>query len=36
MREGLKVGRRLMEQGVLGRFAVDFVAVRNDHGAWDV
>jgi hypothetical protein len=36
MREGLKVGRRLMEQGVLGRFAVDFVAVRNDRGAWEV
>ena len=36
MREAIKVGRRLMEQGVLGRFAVDFVAVRNDHGAWEV
>lgn len=36
MREGIKVGRRLMEQGVLGRFAVDFVAVRNDRGAWEV
>jgi hypothetical protein len=36
MREALKVGRRLMEQGVLGRFAVDFVAVRNDRGAWEV
>jgi hypothetical protein len=36
MREALKVGRRLMEQGVLGRFAVDFVAVRNDQGAWEV
>jgi len=36
MREALKVGRRLMEQGVLGRFAVDFVAVRNARGAWEV
>jgi hypothetical protein len=36
MREAIKVGRRLMEQGVLGRFAVDFVAVRNDRGAWEV
>jgi len=42
MREGLKVGHKLMEQGVLGRFAVDFVAVRNDRsdrgdqGAWEV
>jgi hypothetical protein len=36
MREAVKVGRRLMEQGVLGRFAVDFVAVRNERGAWEV
>jgi hypothetical protein len=36
MREALKVGRRLMEEGVLGRFAVDFVAVRNDRGEWEV
>jgi hypothetical protein len=36
MREAMKVGRRLMEEGVLGRFAVDFVAVRNDRGAWEV
>jgi hypothetical protein len=31
--EGLKVGRRLAKEGVLGRAAVDFVAVR-DGGAW--
>jgi hypothetical protein len=31
--EGLKVGRRLAREGVLGRAAVDFVAVR-DGGAW--
>jgi hypothetical protein len=36
MREAVKVGRRLMQEGVLGRFAVDFVAVRNDAGGWDV
>ena len=30
MREAMKVGRRLMQEGVLGRFALDFVAVRND------
>ena len=29
MREALKVGRRLMREGVLGRFALDFVTVRN-------
>jgi hypothetical protein len=35
MREALKVGRRLMREGVLGRFALDFVAVRNDRNDWD-
>jgi hypothetical protein len=32
-REAVKVGERLAEEGVLGRFALDFVAVRRD-GAW--
>jgi pheganomycin biosynthesis PGM1-like protein len=36
MREALKVGRRLMKEGVLGRFALDFVTVRNESGEWDV
>jgi hypothetical protein len=31
--EGLKVGRRLAREGVIGRAAVDFAAVRRD-GAW--
>jgi hypothetical protein len=31
--EGLKVGRRLAREGVIGRAAVDFVAVRED-GEW--
>lgn len=35
MREALKVGRRLQREGVLGRFALDFVAVRNAQGAWE-
>lgn len=34
-REALKVGNRLTREGVLGRFAVDFVAVRRNDGAWD-
>jgi hypothetical protein len=34
MREALKVGRRLQREGVLGRFALDFVAVRNPQGEW--
>ena len=29
-----KIGTRLAREGVLGRFAVDFVVVRDDHGAW--
>ena len=33
--EGLKVGRRLVREGVLGRAGVDFVAVR-EAGAWRV
>lgn len=35
MAEGLKIGRRLAKEGVLGRFAIDFVAVRNERGSWD-
>src|SRR5207342_2733785 len=34
MQEAAKVGRRLMREGVLGRFAIDFVAVRDEHGEW--
>jgi hypothetical protein len=33
-REAVKVGERLAREGVLGRFAVDFVVVRNG-GGWD-
>jgi hypothetical protein len=36
MREAMKVGQRLKREGVLGRFALDFVAVLNDRQAWDV
>jgi hypothetical protein len=36
MREAAKVGRRLAREGVIGRFALDFVAVRDEAGAWDV
>jgi hypothetical protein len=35
MREALKVGRRLMREGVLGRFALDFVAVKNERDEWE-
>ena len=33
-REAMKVGRRLAREGVLGRFAVDFVVVRRNDGVW--
>ena len=36
MREAKKVGDRLMREGVLGRFAVDFVAVRKERREWEV
>ena len=35
MDEAMKVGRRLAKEGVLGRFALDFVAVRNDRNEWE-
>ncbi|HXY92177.1 MAG TPA: peptide ligase PGM1-related protein [Acidimicrobiia bacterium] len=34
-REAAKIGRRLAAEGVIGRFALDFVAVRKDGGGWD-
>ena len=33
-REAAKIGRRLAEEGVIGRFALDFVAVRDQAGEW--
>ena len=33
--EAAKIGAQLASEGVLGRFAVDFVVVRNVHGQWD-
>ena len=36
-REAAKIGRRLAKEGVLGRFALDFVVVRSSEGrGWDV
>jgi len=34
-REAAKVGRRLAKEGVIGRFALDFVVVRAKNGTWD-
>lgn len=36
MHEAMKVGRRLMKEGVLGRFALDFVTVLNEKNEWEV
>jgi hypothetical protein len=35
MRQAAKVGERLAREGVLGRFALDFVVVRNDADHWE-
>jgi len=35
MRDATRVGERLAQEGVLGRFALDFVAVRRPDGAWE-
>jgi hypothetical protein len=35
MREALKIGKRLAGEGIVGRFAVDFVVVRDVDGNWD-
>jgi PGM1 C-terminal domain/ATP-grasp domain len=34
-REAGKVGRRLAKEGVIGRFALDFVVVRAKNGTWE-
>jgi hypothetical protein len=34
-REAVKVGKRLAEEGVIGRFAMDFVAVKSPDGSWE-
>jgi len=34
-RESMKVGERLAREGVLGRFALDFVVVRSESGEWE-
>ncbi len=36
MSEAAKVGARLAKEGVIGRFAVDFVVVRSSKGEWHV
>src|SRR4030095_862736 len=34
-REAEKVGKRLAKEGVIGRFALDFVVVRGKNGKWE-
>lgn len=33
-REGARIGRRLAKEGVIGRFAVDFIVSRSSEGEW--
>ncbi|MFN0072595.1 MAG: peptide ligase PGM1-related protein [Chloroflexota bacterium] len=35
MREAAKVGRRFAREGIVGRFAVDFVVVKSSSGEWE-
>jgi hypothetical protein len=35
-REAAKIAARLAKEGVIGRFAIDFVVVRTEHGGWDL
>lgn len=35
MREAAKVGKRLAKEGVLGRLAIDFIAVKSSKGNWE-
>ena len=35
-REAAKIGARLAKEGVIGRFALDFVVVRRSDGGWDI
>jgi hypothetical protein len=35
MKDAARVGRKLADEGVLGRFALDFVAVRRAGGSWE-
>jgi hypothetical protein len=34
-KEAAKIGKRLAREGVIGRFAIDFVVVRRKDGNWD-
>lgn len=36
MREAEKVGKRFAREGIVGRYAMDFVVVKNPAGKWDV
>ena len=35
MAEAMKIGRRLAREGIVGRFAVDFIIVRTGTGGWE-
>lgn len=35
MREAAKIGKRFAREGIVGRFALDFVVVKNEAGKWE-
>ena len=35
IQDAIKIGERLAKEGILGRFAVDFVVVKKDDGTWE-
>lgn len=35
MSDAIKVGERFAKEGIMGRFALDFVVVKNEEGRWD-
>ena len=35
MREAEKVGKRFAKEGIVGRFAIDFIVVKKSDGSWD-
>lgn len=34
-REAAKIGQRFVREGIIGRFAIDFLTVKNESGAWE-
>jgi hypothetical protein len=35
-REAVKIGERFVKEGIIGRFAIDFLTVKNSDGSWQI